>query len=625
MNTGGFNNKLQTTAFEVKKGTTQIINKTYQFNGDGTVNKETDGMDARFDRSYSYDFTSRMTKALTGAEARGGTDSAVNIPYHETYTHDAFGHRTGTNVQNFNQSSVNISLSYTNNRVNRANSGNYDADGNELTNPASAKTFEYDAACLINHTDIYLYGSDQQETLTYDGDGQVVKVVTSDQENGGTPVTNTTYQIRSGVLGGQIVYDTAFAYIYAGGDRIAMQNGSSVTWNHKDPAMKSLRSTGADGAVLGIGISGLDWDRIETDPDGKSVGLSNPIYYPAEGNSLFAPARAYDESYNSQYNTYRVDGISVPRDYLFGVRLNTRSGSLGLDLAFFSAEASRRVIGYRYGYTTTDGRTHSEDFSANTSSRYLDGLIAEGGTISPIYASSWAINLSLIPQDQQQRDSYAGLPAIRLGVPVTKLIRKNLEKNLNQKCKDFIKKLIETAAARSGSAIKSTNVLDLFDAVASNTGGPDSEGNYGGIWGYAINNGGSSAGGNWENGVASIGLAMSRYTQDGLIAGQFENLSENAKLFRTINSFHRFVTSQADAFTTIHELIHLSLVGPGDDDTELAKAALSFTGDELLDNVADTTASGIWGNRLTDACGGESARAYDQTSLNKYIRPIGGR
>src|SRR5690606_11650180 len=55
MSSSGFNDKLQATEFEVKKGSTGIISKSYEFLADGRIKKETDNLNAKFDRAYEYD------------------------------------------------------------------------------------------------------------------------------------------------------------------------------------------------------------------------------------------------------------------------------------------------------------------------------------------------------------------------------------------------------------------------------------------------------------------------------------------------------------------------------------------------------------------------------------------
>jgi hypothetical protein len=73
MSITAFNNKLQATNFEVKKDTTSIIKKNYEFNADSSLKYSQDVNNPIFDRSYKYDFASRIIEGKTGAEARDGT------------------------------------------------------------------------------------------------------------------------------------------------------------------------------------------------------------------------------------------------------------------------------------------------------------------------------------------------------------------------------------------------------------------------------------------------------------------------------------------------------------------------------------------------------------------------
>ena len=281
--------------------------------GDGSVRKETDGLNAKFDRSYEYDFGSRMTKTLTGAEARGGTDSAANIPYRNTYAYDAFSHRTGATWANFSSTSATISTPYTNNRI---NSGTYDFDGNQLSNPTDFKTFSYNAAGQMHHTYIMLTSGanyeQQTEDVTYDGDGAVGKVVTAAWLNTDTPIPNPTYKVRSTALGGQVVYEGGSVNVYAGGTRI----WAGGYWTHQDANGHTIRSTDSSGNVAGDGsLPDAFWDKKELDPDGKQTGFSAPVFYPLQDNDLFAPMSNFGQMIHGQYTTVTMDGLSLPRDY----------------------------------------------------------------------------------------------------------------------------------------------------------------------------------------------------------------------------------------------------------------------------------------------------------------------
>jgi YD repeat-containing protein len=354
-----------------------------------------ENFDARFDRSYEYDFSSRMTKALTGAEARGSTDSANNIPYHNTYSYDAFSHRTAVVAANFTGGNS-FSLTYANNRI---NGGSYDFDGNQFSNPTDAKTFSYNAAGQMSNTYMYLSagGSNYQqqtEDVTYDGDGNIGKIVTADWHNEDTPIPDTTYKVRSTLLGGQLVYEGSTAIVYAGGTRI----WAGGYWTHQDANGHTIRSTFSDGSVQGDGsLPDAFWDKKELDPDGKQTGFSAPVYYPLEDNDLFAPMSNFGVMSHGQYTTYKMDGINVPADYV-AMRINSASIGGAIGLLFLSAQMSAP----RFSHYSVNSRFGLENFgSGREAFTQAWGWASEThGTFIRNFAvnDSWALNWSLIPQ-----------------------------------------------------------------------------------------------------------------------------------------------------------------------------------------------------------------------------------
>jgi hypothetical protein len=319
--------------------------------------------------------------------------------------------------------------------------------------------------------------------------------------------------------------------------------------------------------------------------------------------------------------------------YIDGARANITLDGMQMSAQQFQNYINTGMIGGVFGFTMSMMRQFDARFTDVRLRLFDANRWRNFGSIEE--AERWAngrpgtirARLNFGSSFSLRMDTYAKLRAIRLNSDITKMLRRNVERNLNESCASYIKKLIEAAAAASGSEIKSTNILDLFDKVASNSGGPDSEGYYGGIWGYLQSSRGSTAGGHWKDGVASIGLAMANHARPiAMSVDEFNNLPDGPdKMIRTVFSFHRFVTSQDGAFTTIHELIHLSLVGPGDDDLSLAQAALGITG-ERFDTTGLTSAeqhtigSQIWGNRLADGCGAK--RPHEQKGLEKYIKPV---
>jgi hypothetical protein len=135
-----------------------------------------------------------------------------------------------------------------------------------------------------------LYTHAVTDTTAYDGDGQSVRVAEAHTVNG-QPASDsqTTYQLRSTVLGGWVVseYDAGGAwqqtYVYAGGERVGAQGKAdpdgagwqaSATWRHIDPVTKDEVDTDNRGAPLG---------QTTLDPWGVDAGFDDP--FPPSGGS----------------------------------------------------------------------------------------------------------------------------------------------------------------------------------------------------------------------------------------------------------------------------------------------------------------------------------------------------
>jgi hypothetical protein len=67
-----------------------------------------------FDRSYEYDHLGRVTKGLSGAEARGGA-ATEDRPYNETFGYDAMNHLTARQTYNWDRFDA-LADTYSNNR-----------------------------------------------------------------------------------------------------------------------------------------------------------------------------------------------------------------------------------------------------------------------------------------------------------------------------------------------------------------------------------------------------------------------------------------------------------------------------------------------------------------------------
>jgi YD repeat-containing protein len=136
--------RLQAATFNIPG----VMSKTYDYYADGSLRFSSDLLEHKFDRSYSYDHSARMTQAFSGAEARG--EPATNDrPYRETFSYDAFSHLTNRNSNNWNDF-YSMSDSYLNNR---RDGWDYDVEGNLLG--SFDATYTYDAAGDIRTVGTY--------------------------------------------------------------------------------------------------------------------------------------------------------------------------------------------------------------------------------------------------------------------------------------------------------------------------------------------------------------------------------------------------------------------------------------------------------------------------------------
>jgi RHS repeat-associated protein len=177
-------------------------------------------------------------------------------------------------------------VSYTNNR---RNGFTYDAAGN-LTNDLG-QTFTYDATGQQASASYSGYTLQQK----YDGDRLRVKKV----EN-----STATYYLRSTVLGGQIVAEISASgamtrgFVYLGGQLLAVQQNSQVSWVHQDPVAKSKRVTNGSGTVI---------STVELDPWGGDTNRSsNEALQPRRFTTYDRDGNASDEAMHRRYNRWHM-------------------------------------------------------------------------------------------------------------------------------------------------------------------------------------------------------------------------------------------------------------------------------------------------------------------------------
>jgi YD repeat-containing protein len=291
-----YNARLSASHYEVPAGGGfgAAIAIDYQYYDDGRLKYSHDLLDNRFDRSYEYDHLGRLTKALTGTEARGES-ATTDRPYNETATYDAFNHLNVRSSKHWSRAlGFGSSDSYANNR---RVGWTYDSEGEWLSGGGRQHT--YDAAGRTSTT-TWTGGYFNEFS---DGDGWRVKTIEPNL---------VTYFLRSTVLGGEVVEELSSSgakqksFIYYGHKVIGYDwaNGN-VSMVHEDPSGVTIRSSIPQSAVVTY-FSELDpwkaevfaWDPYLEDPGfSGGRGESGPIY-PAFGDiSMPSTGCTIDGSY----------------------------------------------------------------------------------------------------------------------------------------------------------------------------------------------------------------------------------------------------------------------------------------------------------------------------------------
>jgi len=468
----GFNNKLQATDFEIKKGATSVIKKQYQFYTDGSLKFSKDVNNAMFDRLYKYDNSGRTVQSAAGSAAKGQTDDAANIPYKQNYVYNAFGNITQSSLEHYAGGQTISNYSFTNNR-NAQTTSVYDAEGNQTADEGGA--YQFDAAGRMiknqkrdsNNSSQYLLPT----MIYHDGAGLEAKRITSYVENGNNSY-GTSYFIRSSVLG-KIVSETNSTgeklktFVSANGATIAEQHVEQiggqrqdfVDFLHQDASGASLRKTNKDGIVSTN-------ESAEFDALGNNVGLSNPYvsYYepppPNEGAIDFGGA-----GYNgggSLYNglpggrQYTVDGIGVSEAYfMMQIDFAMVGGAFGL-LAMSARMSAAQFAGYsvRTNHGTIErnygndlNRAAGEALESNTMTVYRNFRIN----------GSWSIVASLIPPALEDR-------VLRWGTTYAPDVEKTLPSRIDAILKD--PKIQSPECTKAFEAIGATPIIDQL--LASN-------------------------------------------------------------------------------------------------------------------------------------------------------------
>lgn len=247
-----------------------VIRKTYEYYPDGRLRYSQDLNDHRYSRSAQYDHVGRLSLALSGSQASGG--SQMDGLYRQEYTYNAWGNPTNRVAYHWDQNqSYGAPVNFENNRLPWAT---YSAAG-QITHDGRSYTYDANGQMTLLGGEI---------TYAYDGDGRLAK--SSNLKNIYPPV----YHLRSSVLGGAVVSEMSphpsnpngrRDLIYANGELLAIHGVSrttsgvdshSVGLQHSDAMAMSQRATNLSN--LGGG------PNTELDPFGADMSLNNPYTQP---------------------------------------------------------------------------------------------------------------------------------------------------------------------------------------------------------------------------------------------------------------------------------------------------------------------------------------------------------
>jgi YD repeat-containing protein len=270
---------------------------TFDYYNDGRQHHAWDSTNNWFDRSYAYDHAGRLSEATTYRRAEGLSPfpAVPNLdPYYQTMSYDVWNHLSRSGM--LYVAGLSDLGNYTNNRCSQ---WSYDADGNVTRDVSYQHTFDAagrssEAVSIRTVGDGTTQFPTQPEieiTQNYDGDGQSGKRVQImrqniyDELNEQHPLmqvmedNQTSYYVRSSVLGGARVMELKrdwqgsvykeSLWIYAGGQRIAIEGGGSVAFQHNNPANGSWATSLGHSAYRTT-------ERQERDPMGAELPLSNP-------------------------------------------------------------------------------------------------------------------------------------------------------------------------------------------------------------------------------------------------------------------------------------------------------------------------------------------------------------
>jgi YD repeat-containing protein len=303
-----YNERLQMSRYEVPG----VVSREFHYRTPGGGVNDNDGRvkfmpdlmlaNSKFDRAYSYDSVGRLSKAVTGPEARGGVDTN-DRPFRQVYAYDVWDSLTERVGKHWTETPDPFQATLSP-ATGRNTQWAYDANGNPRQQGALLNG--YDAAGRVSTardtTPRSGFPDGVSVKLGYDGDGQRIK-----HAEGTTP----KYYIRSSALGGGVTAELDASgqflrgYVYLAGAVLAHQEGGAVTWVHRNPVTGSESQTAASGAE--------GW-KTELDPLGVDQGVYNwYAFNPRPARRSEVMGQRYSEPFNLTLGC-EIDGVVASCD-----------------------------------------------------------------------------------------------------------------------------------------------------------------------------------------------------------------------------------------------------------------------------------------------------------------------
>jgi YD repeat-containing protein len=515
--TANYNSRLQPTDFAISG----LISKHYEYYNDGKLRYSRNDAPGVYDRSYTYDYSGRVTEAFSGPLARGEAD-VDQRPYKLTYQYDSFGHLTSRsgNVWNAPTAADSGSGIYANNK----NTGwSYDADGRLIDSVETQYTFDA-AGRAVNVVSV---GEALTQEQVFDGDGQRTKL-RSQQDTyhedtyTWTSETKTQYFVTSSVLGKVITEldqtgHKTRTFVYQGGEVLAWQQKigttENITWEHRDASNATVRFPGI---LEGEG-------GAELEPMGSAAPTHLPLIYPWEEQSPLSETRTYPALADMLGGRCTADGVDLPCEM---VGIAVRSGAATVD-PNSSPPDTTKLPGVIPIYGKFCGGIAGDPISDMICSNEVTG-----------YTVLEALgNNGLLIQAPQQT---APLPNLRSGID--ELLRRS-------DCGNFVQSLLNQVAKSTQNPFVADYPLDIFDQAK------------------------------FEFKQAIVrGKEVGGTVKGSIIGGDAKIIISPIEYAAGVTRYGKEITAYEYVESTLHEIIHLAASNGTYSDRQLAQAVFDFGG-----------------------------------------------